>query len=551
MVAADEDMVARAAKRLGAVLNEKYTLDRVLGIGGMATVYAATHRNGKEFAVKVLHADLSMRTETRTRFLREGYLANRISHPGAVAVLDDDVSEDGAAFLVMELLQGQTVEALWESQRCRLPFPLVAGIGLQLLDVLAAAHTRGLVHRDIKPGNLMLTPEGTLKVLDFGIARLRDMAHSHTTQTGMVLGTPAFMAPEHAMAKSDEIDAQTDLWAVGATLFTLASGELVHEAENTQMLLVKAATVPARSLAKLMPAAPPALIAVIDRALAFEKSDRWANATAMQTALREASRTAFNVVPTAAVLVELLDEVGEHEKTNVLGATDPPPAESLLSLNPSDEIVTGSRAVPPEGGASPHTIVGLAPVPSSSGRLPPGVAGERAAGVPAPRESAPRITPPVIGVITTEAMATDSAMRRTLAKPRGVMAAVMAAGIVGISLVLLMAMRAGSNKDTSTAGSASHPTASAAPSPPAIAPVAVASSAPEGWTAVPVVTASAPSVRLVPTPTSLPLAAHPHSVAPTTPSPAAASPASPGKPSCNPPYEFDESGNKHWKRECL
>jgi eukaryotic-like serine/threonine-protein kinase len=550
MVAADEELVARAQARLGAVLNEKYTLDRVLGIGGMATVYAATHRNGKEFAVKVLHADLSMRTETRTRFLREGYLANRISHPGAVAVLDDDVSDDGAAFLVMELLQGQTIEALWESQRCRLPLQLVAGIGLQLLDVLAAAHTRGLVHRDIKPGNLMLTPEGTLKVLDFGIARLRDMAHTHTTQTGMVLGTPAFMAPEHAMAKSDEIDAQTDLWAVGATLFTLATGELVHEAENTQMLLVKAATVPARSLAKLMPTAPPALIAVVDRALAFEKSDRWANATAMQTALREASRTAFNVVPTAAVLVELLDEVGEHEKTNVLGATDPPSAEALVSLSPSDEIVTGSRAVPPET-AAPHTIAGLAPAPSAAGRLAPGHAVERAAGIPAPRESAPRIVPPVIGVITTEAMATDSAMRRTLAKPRGVMAAVMAAGIVGISLVLLVTMRAGPNKNASTAGSASHPTASAAPSPPAIAPAAAASSAPEGWIAVPVVTASAPSVRLVPTPSSLPLAARPHSLGPTASPPAAAAPPPPGKPSCNPPYEFDESGNKHWKRECL
>ena len=106
MTVADEDLVERANARVGALLKGKYTLDRVLGIGGMATVYAATHRNGKEFAVKVLHADLSMRTDTRTRFLREGYLANRVNHPGAVAVLDDDVAEDGGAFLVMELLHG-------------------------------------------------------------------------------------------------------------------------------------------------------------------------------------------------------------------------------------------------------------------------------------------------------------------------------------------------------------------------------------------------------------------------------------------------------------
>ena len=118
----------------------------------------------------------------------------------------------------------------------------------------------------------MLTNDGQVKVLDFGIARLRDMAGAQTTQTGMVMGTPAFMAPEHAMAKTDEIDAQTDVWAVGATMFTLATGQLVHEADNTQMLLVKAATTPARKVASLMPAMPPGSREVIDRALAFDKT---------------------------------------------------------------------------------------------------------------------------------------------------------------------------------------------------------------------------------------------------------------------------------------
>src|SRR5580698_885139 len=315
MSAVDEDLAQRANARLGALLKGKYTLDRVLGSGGMATVYAATHRNGKEFAVKVLHADLSMRTDMRTRFLREGYLANRVNHPGAVAVLDDDIAEDGGAFLVMELIRGQTVESLWESQRGRLPWSLVAGIGLQLLDVLAAAHARGLIHRDIKPGNLMLSHDGQLKVLDFGIARLRDMAGAHTTQTGMVMGTPAFMAPEHAMAKTAEIDAQTDVWAVGATMFTLATGHLVHEAENTQQLLVRAATTPARPIASLMPSVPKGLGEVIDRALAFEKRDRWPSAATMQTALREAALDAFDIVPVAAVLAGMLDELVDHEKT--------------------------------------------------------------------------------------------------------------------------------------------------------------------------------------------------------------------------------------------
>ena len=136
----------------------------------------------------------------------------------------------------------------------------------QLLDVLSAAHGRGLIHRYIKPGNLMLTHEGYVKVLDFGIARLRDVASAKATQTGMVMGTPAFMAPEHALAKTEMIDHQTDLWAVGATMFTLATGKLVHEADNAQQILVKAATTPARPLRTVLPEVPEVLCEVVDRA---------------------------------------------------------------------------------------------------------------------------------------------------------------------------------------------------------------------------------------------------------------------------------------------
>src|ERR1700733_5257485 len=106
----DQELIDRASSRLGTTLRDKYKLDRVLGAGGMAVVYKATHRNGKEFAVKVLHSELSALTDVRTRFLRQGYVANKVKAPGAVTVLDDDVAEDGAAFLVMELLEGETLE---------------------------------------------------------------------------------------------------------------------------------------------------------------------------------------------------------------------------------------------------------------------------------------------------------------------------------------------------------------------------------------------------------------------------------------------------------
>jgi eukaryotic-like serine/threonine-protein kinase len=508
----DEDAVVRANARIGMLLKGKYTLDRVLGIGGMATVYAATHRNGKEFAVKVLHADLSLRTDTRTRFLREGYLANRVNHPGSVAVLDDDIAEDGAAFLVMELLRGQTLETLWEGNQCRLPLALVAGVGLQLLDVLAAAHARGLTHRDIKPANLLVTHDGLVKVLDFGIARLRDVAAGRTTQTGMVMGTPAFMAPEQALAKAEEIDAQTDLWAAGATLFTLATGQLVHEGANAQQILVRAATAAARPCALVMPSAPAALCGVIDRALAFEKSKRWSTAVAMREALNVASREAFAAFPTPPALAGILDELGEHEKTAVQPSTDLPHVLTLVS----------------------------------SGRDPD-----------------PLQRKPAVGPITAEAVASDPAVERSMAKPRGgLTAAAIVIVALGIGGLLLAAIRGGPSKDSTTFGTATGasrpavaPGPSAAPSP--ASPVSsstwtpVVPAAPAEPVAPNVPSRAEPIVPAVATRPALPAPTVAPARAPILAPPPAATAAPVAKPSCEPPYEFDDKGNKRWKRECL
>jgi len=303
------DRMERAAARVGTLLKGKYRVDRVLGAGGMAVVYAVTHRNQKQLAVKMLHAELSCRADLHARFLREGYVANSVKHPGSVAVLDDDTTDDGAAFLVMELLEGDSIEALWEEKGKTLPVRAVLALAHQLLDVLAAAHAHGIVHRDIKPANLFLTYEGKLKVLDFGVARLREPSGDSTdpTHTGMLLGTPAFMAPEQAMAKSSEVDAQSDLWAVGATLFTLISGELVHLGDNAQQLMVRAATAVARSLAEVAPAVPQPVVALVDRALAFEKADRWPDALTMRDAVRDASLSAYGEVLSSAPLLALLE----------------------------------------------------------------------------------------------------------------------------------------------------------------------------------------------------------------------------------------------------
>jgi serine/threonine-protein kinase len=257
----------------------------------MAAVYAATHRNGRRAALKILHPELSLDRDWRRRFLREGRVANAVGHEGAVKVLDDDVADDGSVFLVQELLEGESLEARSQRLGGSLPEKEVLWIAEQLLDVLAAAHARGIVHRDIKPDNLFLTCSGTLKVLDFGIARLREQSSvSAATHNGGTMGTPAFMSPEQARALWDDVDAQSDLFAVGATMFTLLSGRYVHEGRTQNEELVGAMTVPARPLASVVPGVSASVARVVDGALAFAKDRRWPSAKRMQEAVRCAYR---------------------------------------------------------------------------------------------------------------------------------------------------------------------------------------------------------------------------------------------------------------------
>jgi serine/threonine-protein kinase len=283
-----------ARARVGKAITSKYRLERLIGCGGMAAVYEAVHRNGHRVAIKMLHPHLSIELDLRNRFLREGYVANKVDHRGAVRVADDDVTDDGSVFLVMELLEGETLDARWERHGRRLPLPEVCELAGQLLDVLEVAHARGVVHRDIKPENLFLTSEGVLKVLDFGIARLQEASGPDgATRTGRMIGTPAFMPPEQALGRSRQIDGQTDLWAAGATMFTLASGHFVHEAETMEEMLVHAGSRPARSILALLPGIPADVALVIDRALAFKKEERWSDARAMRLALVQAYAAAY------------------------------------------------------------------------------------------------------------------------------------------------------------------------------------------------------------------------------------------------------------------
>ncbi len=276
------ELEALSERRVGAELG-KYRLERVLGVGGMAAVYAASHRNGHRVAVKVLHDALAISDDVKKRFLREGYVANAVGHRGVVRVIDDDTTAEGAPFVVMELLEGATLgEHIAQSGGGLAPEEIVP-IACKLLDVLAAAHAAGVVHRDIKPDNVFLTTDGEVKVLDFGIARLGTSAT--VTRTGSVMGTPAFMAPEQARGLTRQVDAQTDLWAVGAVLFRALARRHVFVGETPEMTVIFAATEKPPPLASLAPDVDEALAHVVDRALAPDKGERWPDARAMFDAL--------------------------------------------------------------------------------------------------------------------------------------------------------------------------------------------------------------------------------------------------------------------------
>lgn len=275
---------AIAGNRVGTILLGKWQLDEVVGVGGMAQVFAATHKNGRKVAIKILRPEFCVEPMAVRRFLREGRVANRVGHPGAVAILDEDTAEDGAPFLVLELLTGETL-----ASRLTRTGGLTEEEALRhadaLLDILISAHDKDIVHRDIKPSNLFLTTSGELKVLDFGIARLREQFDDDHTRTGSTMGTTGYMAPEQARGETSKIGPKSDLWSVASTLFSLVTGTKLATLLG-EGAMFRMASAPLPRVATLQPSLSEGFAAFLDRALAFRPEDRYPNAQAMQADVR-------------------------------------------------------------------------------------------------------------------------------------------------------------------------------------------------------------------------------------------------------------------------
>jgi serine/threonine-protein kinase len=228
------------------------------------------------------------------------------------------------------------------------------------LDVLVSAHQRGIVHRDLKPANLFVRESGELKVLDFGVARLRDTSlDALTLQNGALLGTPGFMAPEQALGAND-IDARSDLWSVGATLFTMLSGKLVHEGENSRQVAIRAATQPARSLAAVAPTVPPSVVRAVAKALMFQRVDRWQSAASMRDYVHGVHLRLYGdfSLDRVATLV-----VVSQRRIDSL-PTEPSPV-ALLTVPPSQALT--SALAQPDGDSTGPTAASR-PAPARSSR---------------------------------------------------------------------------------------------------------------------------------------------------------------------------------------
>ncbi len=398
---AEDPLVTHARTRIGRTLRGKWTLDKLLGVGGMAAVYECTHRNGSKVAIKMLHPNLMFETNFAQRLVQEGYVANKINHPAAVKVYDDDTDDtDGSVFLVMELLPGQTLS---QYRRHKKRFTELEALKMlaPVLECLGNAHQHKIIHRDIKPENLFVQPDGQVRVLDFGIARVSDSSNVTATRTGMVVGSPAYMSPEQALGKMNSVGPQTDVYAVGATMFALISGTTPHAGESTQEMIVLVATQQARKLAAVFPEVNPRVAEVIDRALLYNIAERYPDAFAMLNDVREVVAELEGTKP-AKVLPTFVDDEEE-------GATQVAPALKKPGATSQQRPAVGADAAPGAGnnrvGTPPPAMTG--DVPGSKMRqatMAPMGAPFRAASGAAPLIGAPPSRPAQPALPATQAM---------------------------------------------------------------------------------------------------------------------------------------------------
>jgi serine/threonine protein kinase len=330
----------------GQTIAGKYRLNRPLGAGGMASVWSATNvYTDREFAIKVMLPEVASTPEAARRFLREARVSGRLNHPNIIEVIDVGQAQDGALFLVMELLSGESLDAAVRRHDPSMSMYEFLAVMRDVAKALAAAHAAGVIHRDLKPTNIFLhrgrDGRTVPKLLDFGVSKVLDGRSEGLTAVGTIVGSPLYMSPEQAMG-AGTIDGRTDVFAFGAILFEALCGRRAYKASNLHSLIVAIATMEPRSIDEFAPDLPQDLRALVRGCMVKDKTRRLAS---------------FGVVVERldAILVELT--ASDRRLPNPLDAVG---VESVRSR----AAVAGARRTadrPPVAATSPREFGGTSP----------------------------------------------------------------------------------------------------------------------------------------------------------------------------------------------
>jgi eukaryotic-like serine/threonine-protein kinase len=361
----------------GMIIRNKYEILARIGIGGMGAVYKGRHVTFNEFcAIKVVNDSIAGDANFLQRFQTEAVVTRKLRHPNAVRVDDFDYTDDGRPFIVMELVEGRNVGEILQAEG-PLRVPRAARIATQVARALGAAHKLGFVHRDIKPGNIILTldehGQETAKVLDFGIAKLRQAAgdaQPGMTMTGMVVGTPLYMSPEQFMGKKagEEIDGRTDLYSLGVVLYQMVTARLPFEGDTLYSIMMQHMQGNVRPPDELVPELniPPALSRVILKSIDKSRDLRFKNAEDFIAALEQVGSDTPSSARVDAPVVGVSS-----------AAPSPASRSSQIPQRPSTPLP-----------AQPSQVSTPAPASASLILQPPGV-------TPAPVAAAPSTVPPL------------------------------------------------------------------------------------------------------------------------------------------------------------
>jgi len=321
--------MAEASALEGTIVADRYEVVERLGAGGMGAVYLCRHVSlGQKVAIKFIHPELTTSEEVRRRFDTEAKAAAAIKSRHAVSVIDHGVAENGQPFIVMEYLEGESLEQAMRA-RGRLPFEEVVEIVVQVARALEQAHAAGIVHRDLKPDNIFLAKDDepsrfgwVVKVLDFGIAKVvheDNVGRVSTTKTGMVLGTPLFMSPE-ALTASAPVSPASDIWSLGACAFAAACGKVPFDGEAIGDVVLKVCAAPMPVPSQFAPELPRAFDAWFARACARDMKLRFRRVGEMADALRrldewaraQKERSLYEIRPIGSI-VDIEEALAEDE----------------------------------------------------------------------------------------------------------------------------------------------------------------------------------------------------------------------------------------------